>query len=471
MSWLQKLIDWIDLIWTDHRSEVIAAIIIGVPIAAFLALYFDRSEPTSYKIYLLAESRVTNQALDQVARSRAAQDLHFGHRKVELKVVRLDSSADSALQQAHDLVDSDDALLVIGEMSSQSTELSLPVYFSANPPIPFIATEQTDEDLLHDCNELCYGKKPAPLLQLSPVNTDQARWAVRFAIDNSARSFLIVRDSDSTNTRYTESLVRAYRNAISKLPEEVGNEVQANEVALEQVKDSIRRYHADCVLYAGGKDAAPALARAVQEGIMNKPSGKDFMIILSDSVVTSQINGDIMSVPLVRFTNQTDAADYNRGLPVYAMDAAAIAKQLIEDVPNRGFDFRFNVKSWFERQSVQDARRNLVRVMRENIMFHRWYLGAWETAASPSPPTIYAITDESDAGTPESRIAFGRRAGGMFHVWQWNRERREMSDIDKWHPQRGFTLIASRQGKHRSIPIRLPQDAGIKLAVHKVKVQ
>ena len=470
MSWLEKLISWIDSIWADHRSEVIAAIIIGVPVAAYFALYFDRSEPKPYKIYLLAEPRLTQEALDQVARSRGAQDLHVGSRKVELSVIHLDSSADSAVQKAHDIINSDDALLVIGEMNSQSTELSLPVYFSAEPPVPFIATEQTDEDLLHYCTEKCYGTRPAPLLQLSPVNSDQAHWAVRFAIDKGARRFLIVRDTDSTNKRYTDSLVSAYRNAISKLPEEVGNEVQANEVAFEQVTEDIRRYDANCVLYAGGKDTAPALVKAVQKGVMNNPSGKDFIVILSDSVVTSQISTDIMAVPLVRFTNQSDAADYNKRLPVYAMDAVAIAKQLTEDLQSHGFDFRFIAKSWFKREGVPDARRNLVRVLRESIAFHRWYLGAWETAVSPSSPTIYAITDQPEAGNPDSRIAFGRRAGGLFHVWRWNHERQEMSDIDNWHPQRGIALVAAHRGKREKPPAKLP-NPGFTLAAQKIKEQ
>src|SRR5215469_12159408 len=463
---VEILLNRVRLIWTHHKSEVIAALLIGVPVAAYFALVFDRSEPRHYKIYIVAGPRTEKADLDRIAQSSSLQDLKIQDVKVESAVIQMaDNNPETAAEKARYIVDQDDALLVIGHMSSQSTERALPIFFRAKPQIPFIATVQTDENLLRECGRDCYGKAPAPLLQLSPVNSEQARWAIKFAIEQGASKFLIVRDTDPTNQAYIEGLVRAYHDAISGLGDDIGvSEMDATTTDASSAVQS--SYGPNCVLYAGGATQGGVLVNTVQK------SGKNLKIILSDAVVTSNIRTYFGgAVRPVDITNQADATDFNNHLNTYGWDGAAIAKELIGDLQDRGYDWRFHVKGWFYRESATDARRNLVRVMKENIKFRTSYRGAPDTAVSPGSPTIYAFTYKPNADRPDDAIPFGRRIGGMFHVWEWNPTDNLMTDIDKWHPQRGFTVVASRQKDHGRRPIGISQTPGLSLAVQRIREQ
>ena len=456
MASLEMLMTPIRSLWTHHRNEIVAALVIGVPVAAYFAWTFDRSERQHYKIYIVAGPRTDKADLERIKQAGALQELKINDVKVDAAVLQMqDNDPETAADKARYIVDQGDALLVIGHMSSQSTERVLPIFFKTDPQIPFVATVQTDENLLTECKQDCYGTKPAPLLQLSPVNSEQARWAIKFAIDQGVRKFLIVRDSDPTNQTYIESLVRAYHDAISGLGDDAG--VGGTDATIGDVPTLLQTYDPDCVLYAGGPSEGGALVRTVQH------SGKDLKIILSDSVATSNIRNYLDgAVRPVDITNQADAADYNNHFNTYGLDGAAVARQLIDDLQSRGYDWRFRMKAWVERESVADARRNLVRIMKENINFRTSYSGAQETALSPGSPTIYAF------GKPADSVPFGRRVGGMFHVWEWSPEKNLMADIDKWHPQRGVTMVAVRPRNRDQRTFRQPQPPGLNLAVQKV---
>jgi hypothetical protein len=90
-------------------------------------------------------------------------------------------------------------------------------------------------------------------------------------------------------------------------------------------------------------------------------AGKSLMVILDDSVVEQRLSGAEFELSPIHITDQADAADYNRGISVYGLDAIAIASQLIDDLNRRGFDWKFRVKKLFHQLTVEDARRNLVR--------------------------------------------------------------------------------------------------------------
>jgi len=141
-------------------------------------------------------------------------------------------------------------------------------------------------------------------------------------------------------------------------------------------------------------------------------------VILSDSVVeTRGSNARLAALTSVRFTYPTDATDYNRHVSAYGKDAVSISKQLMGDLNKRGGDVWFKLRSFIHIETIQGARRNLVRVMMENAETRTWYACESSTAC---------VFDQH------------RRVSGMFHVWQVNErgEAHEMLDVDGWHPPR-----------------------------------
>jgi hypothetical protein len=463
MSLLRAILGRLQILWSHRRKEVVWAILIGVPVAACFAIYFDRSKPSPYKIYIVVGAKTDEESLARLKDSAALKGLEIQGVPVVAAVEHLkDNSPETAEAEAKYLLDQHDLLLVIGNLNSQPTEHSLRVYFEARPQVPFIATVQTDDDLLRECDRRCFDRsKWAPLFQLSPTNSEQAKWAVQFATDNGKRSFLIVHDNDSTNKTYAESLVMAYHGALERFGGRYsGSEpvsLEKHEVALANVPGALHTMEPDCVLYAGGFDDGSALVKMVRE------SGRRLMVILSDSAVSSQLKDNSKIDRTVDFTDQTDATDYNNHVGVYTLDGIAIAAQLIADLNSRRFDWTFRVKSWFDRQTVEDARRNLARVMTENIRFRSSYRGAAETAPSPDSPTVYAFSGN-------------RRTGGMYHVWEWDPKSKLMADIDHWHPPRlpgvatVTALAASQRNKApRTHPFTDPKS-GVKLASSRNRV-
>jgi len=295
-----------------------------------------------------------------------------------------------------------------------------------------------------------------PLLQLSPPNEVQGRSAVQFASDRGKRRFLVVLGDDPNDQSYTDGMSRAYSAAIRGAKAELVGVRHMNALPSEADLDSWR---ADCILYAGGIGEAQTLFNRLSG--MKSP-GSNLIVVLSDSViqsrgtdadlaqftpVVSELPGALHAaepgIPLVRaakrerlpagseslsslplrhdlpvnFTYQTDAADYNSHSNPYADDALLITLQLISDLNNRGGDLALRFKSLLHVSSVTDARRNVLRIMRENASSRTWY-----KSASEKMPYIFEGY---------------KQYGGMFHVWQVKQGSTplgsEMDDVDHWH--------------------------------------
>jgi hypothetical protein len=188
------------------------------------------------------------------------------------------------------------------------------------------------------------------------------------------------------------------------------------------------------------------------------------MVILSDSTIKGcQVTQTSLKEfgRGVEITNQSNAEFFCKDVSVYAMDSAAIAAQLIKDLEDSGFDLRFRVKAWFDRQTVEDARRNLVRIMRERIKARTFFYGATDTGSALGGRTLYAFSG-------------GRRVGGIFHVWQWDPDSGTMNDVDHWHPQSldgdSFVVARRQQKIHSPGPIIDIQKSGINLAAQRERL-
>jgi hypothetical protein len=460
--------------WARHHGgeflwAAVFAVVFGVPAALYFAYYVIDLPP--YKIYIVTGSHYLNRSqdtsLDTIQQFKSSlPKLKIADVDVSLEVVELtNDDPATAESMARELVGRDDTLLVIGHLDSGPTEASLPVYFRARPQVPFVASVQTDDGLLGKaCKEepnkkpedsSCYdGLKPLPYLQLSPTNLEQARWAVRFATEHSKHRFLII-ENDEFNKPYSESLAADYSRAMSEYNHEINEKNRANHsststdqvltgslVQMEILSDEIlwREFkddEVDCLLYAGGFDGTDSLLKQIvglkkdhlkEAKLQNDHAeaaiaDRSLMVILDDSVVEQRLGETAFELSPVNITDQADAADYSSGLSVYGLDAIAIAKQLINDLNRRGFDWRFRVKKLFHRQRVEDARRNLVSVMQENFAFRSSYSGSERTAMTLGSPTVYAFDGYM-------------RVNGMFHVWERAKSDKgyETVDVDRWHP-------------------------------------
>lgn len=422
--------------FAHHKSEVVIGSVLAVLCAMVfgypIALYIAPPVPAPFKIYVVAEA--DDHTIKQFEASKAAKAMRVGNVPVELKVESF-AEADDTEQNGRDIAErvlaSNDALMVVGHFASQATEAALPIYLGARPQIPFIATVQTDDDLLKKCNErearadCTDGDKLVPLLQLSPTNAEQAKWAVQFATGRGKKRFLIATDTDPRNQVYVQSLAKAYRDEVNRLSEIHPDHhlTVVNGISLDFSAGGLREQNPDCVLYAGGIDAAGGLLRNL------KGSGLAAMVVLSDSAVsrTGFISDEEMSgFTPVNFTHQIDASDYNERKDVYGMDGIAIAARLINDLNTRGLSWRFRIKSMFGMETAEDVRRDLLRVIQDNGKYRSSYLGAPETASALGP-TVYAFN-----GT--------QRLGGIFHVWERSKppsmSTSQLTDVDGWHPPR-----------------------------------
>jgi hypothetical protein len=440
----------------DHRGEVLwaalFALVFGVPAAIYFAYYVTELPP--YKIYIVAGSHYLNKSTNsdrdtesQFKSSAELVGLNIDDVPVRVEVQELeDDRPETAKTKAQELAAKNDTLLVIGDLDSEPTEMSLPTYFKARPQVPFIASIQTDDNLLSksllvkDCEgpegATCYdGLNALPYLQLSPTNEEQAHWAVQFATESSRHHFLVV-ESDTSNAPYSKSLAEDYQKAIDELinrdPNATKHFLHEDDLTRAKLREDLRDDDIDCLLYAGGLDDAPPLLKKIADILKDGKKGEKetdaaITVLLGDSVVEQRLDGTKFDLTSVNITDQADAEDYKRGLSVYGLDAIAIAAQLINDMNTRGLDFNYRVKALFRQQKAVDVRRNLVRTMQDNIKYRSSYLGAAKTAISPSSRTVYAFNQHA-------------RSNGMFHVWQ--RTEHQTADVDRWHPPKTASSTA-----------------------------
>lgn len=420
---LFRLSQWL----SDHRGEILWAGAFGVLFAG-VAWFLAPPKPEPYKVYILADHHTDRSTMNMfLAKSQASHETPFrrvNEVPVEIEVDQLPDDFETTIRKkAEEISGRSDALLVIGHLPSQLAEAALPVFFQAQPKVPFIATVSSDDNLLSRCPSAsnCFDEDQfAPLLQLTPTNEAQGQSAVTYAILQGKRRFLIVYDNDDNNASYTSNLVGSCRMAIDKFNQSLKGAGAAGKPALTvgvykmdqpPNADALREWKSDCILYAGGMGEGLSLLTALSSAKF--PT----MVIFSDSSVQDGFSLDeLRKFPGILFTNQVDATDFNDHNSVYAVDALAIAEQLIDDVQERGQDVRLRLKTLFHIAAAQDVRLDLDRVMKQNSISRSWYQGS-------APGTVYAFNKY-------------RRFGGMFHVWQLRNISElsaEMEDVDHWH--------------------------------------
>ncbi|HEX8817022.1 MAG TPA: ABC transporter substrate-binding protein [Terriglobales bacterium] len=479
----------------DHGGEVlwavIFAVLVGLPLAIFFAYYVSPKNP--YKVYVVAGHHFLTRSGDLSKDTIAGFSAAFPKKEisgvnVDLAIEELtDDDPKTAESKARDLINKDDALLVVGHMDSEPTEVSLHIYLDTTPQVPFIASVQSDDNLIDKACKAdqsggvpafrCFdGLNPLPYLQLSPTNLEEARWAIRFATEHKKHKFLIVED-DSFNKSYAANLADDYGKAISEYNKWASgsNNVSENQpptpiltgglARLETLTDEMlwekfKNDDFDCLLYAGGFDGADTLLKQIavlkndKAKTKNKKlslfdaendtadSSRALMVILDDSVVDERYPTADFTVSPINVADQVDALDYTNGKSVYGLDAIAIAAELIDDLNKSKPDWELRLKTFLHLQTTKDVRRNLVRVMQDNFRHRSSYFGVQQTGLEPAPRAVYAF----DGYT---------RANGIFHVWERVKSGTayENDDIDRWHPLREVPYMTVRTRSNPQIKL------------------
>jgi len=350
-----------------------------------------------------------------------------------------------ALQRATAIKNDPDTLMVVTQLESQSLRSILPLFLElASPPIPVIATRETD-DLWSDCKKppahsWC-DQKFAPVLQLPARNTEEAESAVRFAIqhfaarqDHSVTHCLVVKNDQSDNSQnvdyvddlaaqFTGNLEKYYRNP--EMGAEIGE--PGEPVGLSEVTQQKALGDFNCVLYAGDLQGARKLLQFTTE--RKSPKAKPSpLLILSDDSVLPIIHGEEIQTyatqqlnPDVYFMDFLDGNDWNSQVNPYVNTAFEIAKQLVQHLNARG-NWWFRLRRDFRSPSAQVVRKYLVDVLQRNDELRVSYDG-WTDSRYPDEHPTYTFRQ-------------GRSVGTIYHVWQPRMpigKLVKMNDVDYWH--------------------------------------
>ena len=414
-----------------HRNEIILAFVFAVPFAWLLGKYF--ADPSAYQVVVLEYGKTdadTHKMFECLSRD---WDEHLGRVPVNLVIDTL-SPADTSQEpndveeqltrEAKNLVaDGRNTVMVIGHLPSGLTEVSLPIFLQASPPVPYISTSASDDNLLTQC-PTC---SSAAVLQPSPRNWDQANAAIAFAIEAGAKSFAIVTDNDPNKDPYDRNLTNDFVTALKNSTN--GQESDANplssfnmQMAPDEQERILRLANPDCIFYAGDASNGAELIRLLTR--LNLKT----LVIFSDSVIETRDSNakiSVFSAPFpVRFTYAANALEYTSHVNAYGQDAVQIARQLIHDLRDKGGDFGYGIRSITHSESAASARASLLRMIAANSAYRSSY--PCDSAPDGSGACIFD--------------AEHHRRNGLFHVWRLGDTSRgetpsAMIDIDGWHRQ------------------------------------
>jgi hypothetical protein len=350
----------------------------------------------------------------------------LGDVPVKLDLIALTDADETALdQKAGTFMSDEDTLLVIGHLPTGLTKRSLPTFMRANPPIPYIATSASADDLCENCDGSQDDSRFLPWLQPSPSNSKEAESMLLFAKQQKKSHCLVVTDKSSPAEAYSDELA----HDISHLAEQRRDISIVDTVPMGagQVLDEtvVHQRSPDCVLYAGNADIALTLWRSL-------PASNQWLLV-SDGVIETNKPGDLVTLPTesVFFAYATNATDAAKS--VFASDAVGIARTLLEDLNRRGGNLFYRLRASIHLESVQSARINLGLVMRDNSRNRAWYRckSSWDGVC---------VFDGN------------RRQNGLFHVWQQDETNHTtgdltMNDVDGWHPPTQLDVVRLASSK------------------------
>lgn len=389
-----------------HKGEILWGLLFAWVMARFVF------PPAHDPYYIRVVERSTNDEATEERLHNLAEQWLIGDVPVKLIVVKLEETdpekeKEEAKRKAEELANGNDTLMVIGDLTTGVTRQSLPVYMAAKPPVPYISTSASADELCRDC----LVRRFLPLLQLSPTNRSEADSMLLWAQEKQKTRCLIVVDGNAAATDYSKEL----GDDLSKAADDASKKVRiVSTITLGTEKlpslEDFKAWNPDCVLYAGHADTAGTLWGLIDKWQLVNRS--NLLMVFSDGVVAGQ--HDFGSSYFTYAADAADAADAQNTL--YVADAVRIAGALLQDLNRRGGDISFKFRSLLHLENVESARSNIVRIMEENSENRTYY-----PCFGSSPDHHYCI------------FSGNQRDNGLFHVWRLNGK---MTDVDGWHQPR-----------------------------------
>src|ERR1700722_9974486 len=347
--------------------------------------------PHAYKIYLVGKQQQNKEI------AKIFSGFKLGSKLDSLKVDDVDVIVEeieddkNAPDIAKELASRDDTLLIIGHVYSQRTIDALPVYMQANPPIPLIATKETNPDLLREVPTCAKGISDCPLMQMSPTDDEQALDAVDFALrklraqnQTPSRRFLIVKqDDDADNKSYVDYLTNRYQSLLARSEYTQQGAVLVGTVNIidassyVQIIATVQTLKPDCLLFVGQFPAAQLfLAALFSPALSPQP-----IVMLPDAAINPGIlDKGFGALTNIYATYPLSSSQYSEPDSILGRDAYAIVRDLVKDVgPHRpillGTTWKYTLRRFLQMHRVTDARRALDAIMIAGVKASRTFVG------------------------------------------------------------------------------------------------
>lgn len=371
---------------------LIAILASSIPVAAIWFIGFLRG-PENYRIYFVGAMQ--DPAVSQIHKGITQHKLP----PIDDIPVVIDPEDDKgdlneAERCAREIARSRDVIMVVGHGYSSTSKRALPEYLAQQPKIPVILVRETNPDLLPStCNDPTVH---CPVFRLSPTDDEQAKTAVRFAIQKGATSFLLVKGTE--NPVYSNFLANQFVRRIRELGKSVLS-ITDSEILHPKV---LKALAVDCVFYVGEYHKALELIKRTKE-IYEQIKAPLPTIILSDWSANPELprkgGKDIEGVFLTHPRSAAEIGDKKIGYRYYGLDTASILEKLImetERILSKQSGWFTRLKNFLKMRSVDDVRQALAQAMIQLRSFRD----------TPSGEE-YDFDLEKD----------GHLKGGQFHVW------------------------------------------------------
>jgi hypothetical protein len=293
--------------------------------------------PKAYKIYFVGnlQDKDVKRVLLGVKQESDSDKLEVDGVNVEFEREDDNGTAEGARAVAAKLAKQDDTLIVIGHVLDQQTAEALPIYMSASPAVPVIATVETYPRLAQDIPKCTHEKSEndyCPFIQMSPSEDEEAVRAVDFAIKKGKKRFLVASETGGIGNDKTTALRKDYQKILT----EPGNGASGIESAVfidipnQSVPDiaKIQLADPDCILYIGGLDTALPLIHSVQR--VTNQNHWPLFVLSETSLRRSFLPENFPDLTDVYVVSQEDGREIKMPSSVYGRDAYNIASTLLQ---------------------------------------------------------------------------------------------------------------------------------------------
>ena len=320
--------------WKNVRSFVKNHLLIPCLVFVFGIVIADQVKdwwtgPKTYKIYFVGnlQDRDVKRVLLGVKQENDSAKLEVDGIAVEFEREDDSGTEAGARAVAANLAKRDDTLIVIGHVLDQQTVEALPLYMTARPAVPVIATVETGSRFMENvpaCIPRNSGTDYCPFIQMSPSEEEEAIRAVDFAVHKGKKRFLIASEVGDPPISKTSSLKDYYERVLND-PSYVASGVQpavALDIPKQGIADiaKIQSEDPDCILYIGSLETALPLINQVRRltGFTSPP-----IFVLSEaSLKRSALLDTFPPFADIYFASQEDGKEINLLSSVYGRDAS-----------------------------------------------------------------------------------------------------------------------------------------------------